>query len=180
MRRERVQRMLFVAVLLTAAPAAAQWREWENEFDEDKKGWRELEARLPPHPKPENLARIKTGSASGHEFYVDTASVTVGEDGVTRYTAVIKTSGGATNTLFEGMRCETREEKLYAIGRTDGGWARARNPKWQRVVLRELVPYRHTLYHDFFCASGAKPTPVSQVVDALKRGSGFRTTAVDD
>jgi hypothetical protein len=180
MRLERLARVLGAALLVVVVPAAAQWREWENEFDEETKGWREIQAQLPPHPKPENLARVKTGSASGHEFYVDTASVSLGEDQVVRYTAVVKTSGGATNIFFEGMRCETREEKLYAVGRSDGRWARARDSKWQRVVLRDLVPYRHTLYHDFFCANGVLPTPVRLAIDALKRGYGFRTTYLSD
>lgn len=176
----RLERLLFITLLIAVVPAAAQWREWEGDFDEEKKGWQELQAQLPPHPKPENLARVKTGSASGHQFFVDTASITLGEDGVTRYTAVIKTSGGATNIFFEGMRCETREEKVYAVGRSDGRWARARDATWRRVVLRDLVPYRHTLYHDFFCPNGVKPTPPSQARDALRRGYGFRSTQLGD
>jgi hypothetical protein len=171
----RLERLLCWVLLAAALPAAAQWQDWEAEFDEEKKGWHEIQAQLPPHPKPENLVLIKTGSASGHQFYIDTSSITLGEDGVVRYTAVIKTSGGATNIFFEGMRCETREEKLYAVGRSDGRWARARDPTWQRVVLRDLVPYRHTLYHDFFCPDGVKPTPPRLAVDALKRGYGIRS-----
>lgn len=163
----------FVVFLVSALPAAAQWREWDAEYDEEKKPWQEIQAQIPSYPKPENLVRVRTGSATSHQFFVDTGSVSLGEDGITRYTVVVKTSGGATNVTFEGMRCETREQKIYAIGHIDRTWARARDPKWQRVVLRDLTPHYHTLYHDFFCASGARPTPPREAVTALKRGSGI-------
>jgi hypothetical protein len=152
---------------------AAPMPGFEAEFDDETKSWKEIQAQLPPPPKSENLARVKTGSATSHQFFVDTASISVGQDGVTRFTVVVKTAGGATNVTFEGMRCETRERKLYAIGHSDATWVRARDTKWQRVVLRDLTPHHHTLYHDFFCPNRVAPTPVKQAVIALKRGYGF-------
>jgi hypothetical protein len=154
--------------------ASAQWREWDTEFDDGKKTWKEIQAQIPAYPKAENLARVPTGSATSHQFFIDTASVSIGEDGVARYTVVVKTSGGATNVMFEGIRCETREQKLYAIGHSDGVWARARDTSWRRVVLRDLTPHHHTLYYDYFCAFGYYPVPLHQVVDALKRGYGLK------
>jgi hypothetical protein len=153
---------------------------FEAEFDDDTKSWKEIQAQLPPPPKPENLARVRTGSATSHQFFVDTASISVGADGVTRFTVVVKTTGGATNVTFEGMRCETREQKLYAIGHSDKTWVRARDTKWQRVVLKDLTPHHYTLYHDFFCPSGTRPTPVRQAVNALRRGYGFNQGSAAD
>jgi hypothetical protein len=148
--------------------------------EEDAKAWKEIQAQLPPPPKPENLARVQTGSASGHQYFVDTSSISLGADGVTRFTVVTKTSGGATNVTFEGMRCETREQRLFAVGHKDGTWARAKDTQWKRVVLRELQPHYHTLYHDYFCANGPLPVKVPQVVNALKRGYGFRRNTASD
>jgi hypothetical protein len=177
MRFERA--VCLIAALTLFSSAHAQWRDWEGDFDEDKKAWKEIQAQIPPYPKAANLVRIKTGTATSHAFYIDTTSISVGEDGVVRYTAVVKAEGGAMNVMFEGMRCETREQKLYAIGHPDTSWVRARNSKWERLVLRDLTPYRHTLYHDFFCPARTQPTPVKQVVDALKRGYGFRSIPTD-
>jgi hypothetical protein len=79
------------------------------------------------------------------------------------------------------MRCETREQKLYAVGHRDGRWVRARDSKWERVMLKDLTPYRHTLFHDFFCAKGKIPVPVREVVNALKSGYGHnRSSAAND
>ena len=178
MRLERAVCLIAAATLFSSAHA--QWREWEGDFDEDKKGWKEIQAQIPPYPQAANLVRINTDAATSHAFYIDTSSISLGEDGVVRYAAVIKTAGGAMNVTFEGMRCETREQKLYAIGQPDSSWVRARNSKWERVVPKELTPYRHTLYNEYFCFSRARPTPVKQAIDALKRGYGFRTTSSDD
>jgi len=162
-----------VALAGCALPALAQWKEWDKDFDEDKKSWKEIEAKIPAFPNPSNLVRVQTGSATPHQFFVDTRSVSIGEDGVVRYTVVTKTGGGATNITFEGIRCETRERKLYAIGHTDGAWVRARDTQWQRIMLKDLMPYYHTLYYDYFCPARTHPTPLRQALDALKQGSSL-------
>ena len=160
--------------------ASAQWRDWDAEFDEEKKTWKEIQTRIPSYPKPENLLRVQTGAATSHQFYVDASSISLGEDGVVRYTVVVRAAGGATNVTFEGMRCETREQKLYALGRNDSIWVRAREPKWQRVVLRDLTPHHHTLYYEYFCPAPTQPTPPARAVDALKRGVGLgRAPGID-
>ena len=97
-----------------------------------------------------------------------------------RYTTVIKTAGGATNVTFEGMRCETREGKLYALGRGDGSWVRARDPKWQRILLRDLTPHRYVLYREYFCPSPAMPTAPKIAIDALRRGVGLASSRASD
>jgi hypothetical protein len=104
-------------------------------------------------------------------------SISRGEDGVMRYTAVIKAAGGASNVTFEGMRCETREHKVYALGRSDGTWVRARDPKWSRVVYRENTPHQSMLFRDYFCFSRYDLPPVKDVVRALKRGEPLNPTA---
>jgi len=169
-----------VCACLGGSAMAAQWGAWETDFDEDKKAWKEIEAQIPAYPQPKNLALVDGGSATAHKFYVDTASITVGEDGVVRYTSVVKTSGGATNVTFEGMRCSTREQKLYALGRSDGSWVRARTSKWQRIMLRDLTPHHWTLYREFFCPQPSIPTPPKQAVDALKRGVGLAQSRATD
>lgn len=167
-------RQLACAAALCAAvsAAAAQWSVWENDYDSDTKSWKEIQAQIPPYPKPQNLVPVQGGSAPHHAF-VDAASLSVGEDGVVRYTLVVKAAGGATNVTFEGMRCETRELKRYAHGRSDGAWLRAHKPDWQRIVLRDLSPYHYVLYREYFCPSPAAPTPPRLALDALRRGEGM-------
>jgi hypothetical protein len=160
-------------LLSGAGPAPAQWRLFDSEFDEDKKPWSEIEAQLPPPPKPENLIAFDAGGATPHRFYIDAAALSVGEDGIVRYTMVVKTAGGATNVSFEGIRCATQEQKLYAVGRGDGKWIRARDTQWRRVEYKDLNRHHGVLYSDFFCPERhVRMVTAKQILEALKRSSG--------
>lgn len=165
-------------VLASAAPAAAQWRLFESDFEDEKKPWAEIEALLPTAPKPENLIAFEAGGATSHRFYIDEPSLSVGEDGVVRYTLVVKTAGGATNVTFEGMRCETQQQKYYAVGRSDGTWVRARDPQWRRVEYKEINRHHGVLYLDYLCQQRHIRMPtVKQIVETLKRGGNVRPPA---
>lgn len=169
-----LRELLCLAAFCIAGPAfAAMATTWEADFDDETRSWKEIEAQIPQYPKDKDLVLVEAGSETSHKFYVDPASVSVGADGVVRYTTVVKASGGALNVAFEGMRCETREWKLYALGRSDGSWVRARNARWQRIQLRDLKPHHYMLYREYFCASPARPTPPKEAIEALRRGVGL-------
>ena len=162
----------FAMLLAGAGPAPAQWRLFEPDFDEDKKPWSEIEAQLPAPPKLENLIAFDAGGATPHRFYIDAAALSVGEDGIVRYTIVVKTAGGATNVSFEGIRCATQEQKYYAAGRSDGKWMRARDAQWRRVEYKELNRHHGVLYSDFFCPERqVRMVSAKQILEALKRSS---------
>jgi len=164
---------LIVAAALAASvtPALAQWREWDADFDADRKPWKELESRIPSYPKTEDLVAFDAGAASAHRFYVDTRSLSVGEDGVVRYTLVIKAAGGATNVTFEGIRCELREQKYYAVGRADGSWVRARKPQWRRIESQDLNRHHGALYREFLCSGKSPVGSVREVLQLLRSGT---------
>ena len=165
---------IFLAIVLYAhgSGVAAQMRDGNEDVEDTSKSWKEVEAQLPAYPKTEDLVKVEA-SRGPHQFFVDARSVTLGSDGVVRYTAVTKTGGGATNVSFEGMRCETREQKVYALGHADTTWARVRESKWQRIEHRELTPHRYVLYREYFCADRLRPTPPRRAIEALRRGSSL-------
>jgi len=154
------------ALAVSVSTALAQWREWDAEFDDGSKPWKEIEARIPSYPRSGDLIPIDTGGASAHRSYVDARSVSVGEDGVVRYTLVVRAAGGATNVTFEGIRCELRERKIYAVGHPDGSWVRARNPQWRRIDLQDADTRHRTLYAEHFCSGRS---PVRSEREALQK-----------
>jgi hypothetical protein len=89
---------------------------------------------------------------------------------VVRYVLVVQAAGGARNVSFEGMRCETRERRVYASGRPDGSWSRSRNQDWQRI--RDVPANRqHTaLYYDYFCPGGSVVASIAAALEAFRRG----------
>lgn len=157
-------------VLAVSVPARAQWH-YESE-DEEKKAWEELEVEPPPPPRTENLVAFDPGGPTPHRFYIDAPSVSVGADGVVRYTMVIKTAGGAVNTTFEGMRCKTQEQKVYAVGNRDGKWVAARDPRWKRIESKDLNRHHGALYAEFMCPERhARMVTAKQIVASLRKAS---------
>jgi hypothetical protein len=170
--RARIYFLLAVFACGTAG-AADRWEGWDYEFDQEKKPWTELQAQLPPYPAAQNLVPFEAGGASPHRFFIDAPSLTIGKDGVVRYTLVIKTAGGATNVSFEGMRCDMQEQKTYAFGHADGKWSRARDPQWRRVVYQEINRQYGVLFKDFFCADKAPQGTSAQILEKLRYNSGY-------
>lgn len=155
--------------LASPAQAQAPWRDWDVDFDEGKKPWKELEAKIPSYPKPENLIPFEANKVSGHRYFVDAQSLSLGEDGVMRYVLVIRTAGGATSVTFEGIRCDMRQQKFYAIGQANGGWTRARDPQWRRIGLQEASQHG-ALYDEHFCVNRLRPATPKQAIQSLKSG----------
>jgi len=83
---------------------------------------------------------------------------------------VVQTQGGARNVTYEGLRCETKERRLYASGRPDGTWARSRNDEWRRIQNMATNRHHAALIFDYFCPSGAIVRDVAEARDALLRG----------
>jgi hypothetical protein len=150
---------------------ADRWTLFESDFDEQRKSWSEIEAQLPAYPRPENLIPFDAGPVTSNRFYIDASSLSVGADGVVRYTLFIRGSGGATNVSFEGIRCVTHEQKLYAIGRSDGKWVRARDPVWRDIVYKDMNRYHWSLFDDFFCVEQRRTAPLNRILETLKRES---------
>jgi hypothetical protein len=153
---------------LLACSESPQRAETDNEGD--RREWKELEARLPPYPKSENLVRFEVGDASPHRFYIDAPSLAIGADGVVRYTLVVKTAAGATNVTFEGIRCDGRQQKYYAVGNANGTWSRARNPAWRRIPLQDTTDRPRLALVDTLCAGKAPPGSEKAALGRLRGG----------
>lgn len=172
MRSHTMRDMKILPILMLCIPlmAQAEWGDFDYEFEQDKP-WVEIAAQLPAYPKPENLLPFSVSSATGNRFFVDAASISVGEDKVVRYTVVIDAAGGARNVSFEGLRCESGERRLYAYGHSDGTWsrARARNAGWETIKFRSLLSYQKALFEDHFCPDGIRVKDGAEAVRNLKR-----------
>ena len=154
-----------LALLVTVVfPALAQ------DLDMEKKEWREIEAELPAYPRTKSLVRFDGGAASTHQFLVDAESLSVGADGVVRYTLVIKTSGGAMNVTHEGIRCDERQQKTYAVGQAGGGWARARDPQWRYIEYLTFNNHHRVLHNEYLCENGRYPVETPrEIVKRLRQ-----------
>jgi hypothetical protein len=139
------------AVLLTLAAATHAQSRFEEDFDDKDKPWQEIAVQLPAAPLPENLTPFYVSATATQSFSIDTKSLTLGEDGVIRYTMVAISNAGAKNVSYEGIRCATFERKLYAFGRSDGGWSRSRKDQWESISANASNRHHAALAKDFFC-----------------------------
>lgn len=138
--------------------------------DPDAVKWVEGAVEIPAFPQEPNLREIYVGEATPHRFFVDETTLTTGSDGVVRYVLVVRTQGGATNISFEGIRCEALEYKIYASGRADGSWTRARKSEWRPIENKPMNRQHAALSRDYFCPSRLMIQSPAEGRDALRRG----------
>jgi hypothetical protein len=131
--------------------------------------WKEGDTQLPPFPEEKNLIEFQVDTPNPRfRYFIDANSLKVGEeDGVSRYSLVIRSTRGSENISFEGMHCEEKEYKTYAFGTTRGEWRQTRNPKWAKVRQSGYVRYRWTLWESYLCAPSGARQP-DEVIQAIK------------
>ena len=125
---------------------------WGEDVDKEIAGdvWAESRVEFPAFPEQVDLIPFSVGSRRDAKFLVDGRSITIGEDGVVRFTLVVIGSQGARNTSFEGLRCSTAERRYYASGRADKTWSHAPNDQWREIGRNGNSPYVE-LFYNYFC-----------------------------
>jgi hypothetical protein len=148
--------------------SAAVFADFEEDYE--NKQWQEIEVQLPAAPKQETLLPFYVSAATDNRFFVDGATLSVGGDGVVRYVLLVLTPQGARNVTYEGMRCETRERRIYASGRLDGTWSKARKNEWVRILDAWANRQHAALYLEYFCPIGTIVKDAAEARDALIKG----------
>lgn len=162
--------LMLLALSAPCVVFAAEWGKFDFEFDNEKP-WVEMQANLPAYPRQENLLPFFVSAATDNRFYIDALSISVDKDAVVRYTLLVKSPEGAVNVTFEGIRCATHEKRIYAFGRADDSWSKARFSKWEPIQYADRNRQHHVLYDDFFCPSGLVVNSPEDAVNALKRSA---------
>jgi len=140
---------------------------WEEKRDVD----------FPPPPTPDNLVALDAQIiGSGYEYFVDTASVRLGDDQVLRYVVVVASDAGATATYFEGIRCETSQVKTYGFVTRQGAFKPLASSRWMRLPASGPFAYRYVLANLYMCDRDGWPISEKQVLKRLARNrpSGVR------
>ncbi|WP_332675660.1 CNP1-like family protein [Aromatoleum sp.] len=137
-------------------------------FTEPDPDWKEGEYQVPAPLRDPALREIEVDSTSRNRVLIDENSLTVGGDGVVRYVMVARAGGGAENSTFEGIRCETREWRIYAAGRPGGQWANARDASWKPIVDSAYSRPRAVLANNYFCDGAVPPRDRDEVLRRLR------------
>ncbi len=157
---------LVAAALLAGCAAPKPPSAFEQAFDDDTKTWQEIQTQLPPPPNQRDLVGFGVSGGTQFNFAVDVYTMSIGSDGVFRYVLVATSPQGARNVSYEGIRCESGEKKIYATGRADGTWVRARNAGWSRIEEVGNNRQHAALMKEYFCPESY---PARSVADILRR-----------
>jgi len=139
---------------------------------EEEKVWKEEEVEPPTFPKQENLVEIYVSAVATNKYFIDASTLNVGTDGIVRYVLVVKTSGGATNVSFEGMRCKELTWKHYATGGSDGTWTKSRaiRTEWRPIENKPVNRHHAAISRDLFCPIGNAIQSPEEGRNALRLG----------
>jgi len=128
--------------------------------------WKEQGVVLPAYPDTDSPDLIEVDLFLNNfpfRMFIDPTSVSVGEDRIVRYTAVFKSSSGAINVFYEGMRCTNGQYRRYAYG-GQNGFQLSGNSRWQfiRSSTGGSDRYLKVLRNRFICrgVSPGKPDAV--------------------
>ena len=155
--------------VLAACAGAPPPDPFERDFGDDTKGWKEIQTQLPASPRSEDLISFSVSGATPYRFSIDRKSLAIGSDGVYRYTLVAVSAEGARNVSYEGIRCATREKKIYAIGRNDGTWVRARNAAWTPIEEVDINRSHAALMKDAFCPVYNASKSVAEILARMSK-----------
>ena len=94
--------------------------------------------------------------------------MSAGEDRIVRYVLVARSASGAESVSFEGIRCQSREYRVYAVGQPEGGWA-GRASEW-RPIPRQWNSSQAALARQYFCPGRAAIRTSSEGQEAVRAG----------
>ena len=157
--------LLALALLAGCSTRPAEQSEWERE--NRKPAPSEEQVQLPPYPALARLIEFDRERAGDFRFFIDPVTLSVDDKGVVRYVLVARSPSGVDNVSYEGLRCDTGEYRVYALGHADGTWGRARTD-WR--ALQAAQPRQQSLYSDYFCPQKVPILNAAEGVRALQEG----------
>ena len=158
-------RALLIALLVAGCAPTPQMSDWEREHSQ--KNAVEEAVVMPPFPRGAKLIEFPMADAGGFRFFIDGGTLSVGKDGVVRYTLVAQSPSGVRNVTYEGLRCQSAEQRLYATGRADSTWVPSRTG-WQS--MQNARPWQRALYREYFCPQKLPIRDADEGVRALQAG----------
>ena len=176
--------LLFIVTSAAGAPTD-RYEELTGEADDFEvieKPWEESAVKIPELPADDGWVTVPMDSLPA------TQSLALGKntiridknDWVVRYWLLIRSTGGAYNAMYQGLRCKTGETINYAYGQKqlEPVVAPVKEPRWLAIGPRRRGNYAEELSHYIFC-SGEVPRTPQQIQDAIDGTFGMKNPYQD-
>ncbi len=100
------------------------------------------------------------------KFSVDTDSILIGADGVTRYIVVLTSPSGSVQTQYEGIRCDSFQWRLYGT-LENGSWKENPLSTWRNIQTNVPNRYQAALAQGAFCNFNNQEKNINNILKSL-------------
>jgi hypothetical protein len=117
-------------------------------------------------PNQSTLAPFYVSQRTIFKFAVDTDSILIGADGVTRYIVVLISPSGSVQAQYEGIRCDSFQWRLYGT-LENGVWKENPLSTWRNIQSNVPNRYQAALAQGAFCNFDNQEKNISNVQKSL-------------
>ena len=100
------------------------------------------------------------------KFAVDTNSILIGADGVTRYIVVMTNPSGEQQAQYEGIRCDSFQWRLYGTFE-NGAWRENPLSSWKEIQSKVPNRYQASLAQGAFCSFNMQEKNLQNILQSL-------------
>lgn len=104
------------------------------------------------------------------KFAVDTDSILIGADGVTRYIVVLTNPSGGEQIQYEGIRCDSFQARIYGTFE-NGAWRENPLSTWKDIQSKTANRYQAALAQGAFCNMNIQEKNIGTIIKALDPNS---------
>jgi hypothetical protein len=122
-------------------------------------------------PNPKTMLPFYVSERTVFKFAIDTQSIQIGNDGITRYIVQITNPGGGTQTLYEGIRCESFQTRLYGTYEANGIWRENALGAWSAIQNNTPNRYQAALAQGAICNLSSQEKSLKVVLRSLNPNS---------
>lgn len=117
-------------------------------------------------PNQSTLQPFYVSQQTIFKFAVDTESILIGADGVTRYIVVLTSPNGSVQTQYEGIRCDSFQWRLYGT-LENGGWRENPLSTWRNIQSNVPNRYQAALAQGAFCNFSSQEKNIKAILQSL-------------
>ncbi|QWD90966.1 CNP1-like family protein [Polynucleobacter sp. MWH-Braz-FAM2G] len=133
--------------------------------------FKEGETTLPlSAPNKSTLLPFYVSQGTIFKFAIDTSSILIAADGVTRYTVVITNPSGGEQVQYEGIRCDSYQWRLYGT-LENNKWIKNPLSSWNDIKPKVTNRYQAALASGAFCNFNTQEKSIATVLNSLNPNS---------
>ena len=165
----QARRLAALACLAAASLVALPANAWAQ--SEDPAAWQESKVTPPSSFNTDAVTPFVLEPQSSMRLGIDPKTLTIDPDGVVRYVLVAKSSQGALNVLYEGIRCASAEVKVYARWDNASSWNTSGNAEWEALSFRGTTRRAMQMARGGVCEGKVPNATPARILRALQSGN---------